>query len=76
MKSRLKDPTRQAELLSDRPVKKQESKVSKKQRKVKVSEEKGQLCRLLQDIKYVYGQKKVTEFNDMEFTHVYGDKTF
>lgn len=62
--------------MSERPVENQESKVSKKQRKVKVSEEKGQLCRMLEDIKYVYGQKKFIGFNDMEFTHVYGDKTF
>lgn len=58
MKSRLKDPTRQADLVSERPVKNQESKVSKKQRKVKVSEEKGQLCRLLEDTSMFMAKKR------------------
>lgn len=62
--------------MSERLVENQESKVPKKQRKLKVSEGKGQLCRILEDIKCIYGQKKVIGFHDMEFTHVYGDKTF
>lgn len=48
----------------------------KGKKKSKSFGEKGELCRMLEDIKQVYDKKRSLDLMTMQVTYVYGDKMF